>query len=1225
MDELRKRILSDPNIQAVTIDEERQTPSMLTLRSGIPKENSLLLLEQVLQVQKGIDELLETKHVTLPNGSEILEYQQYFKGVKVDRATAKVYVQDGAINFINAGLYTIPTEQTAAPLLSKNAAVQLAKQKIGATRYAEDEIRSRMDAYKDVKKIALLQQELEEVTPDPELVFIKDFTQKGIARMRLAYKTNIYAAEPVSRSWVYVDALDGKILLVDAIIKHVNGSPNASVPVTVQTRYAGTRNIYVKQISGNDPQSGMPLTSSHPSNEVYVPGSSTWVLMDDTRGNGIETYDLNGIGGLPISVPPAYTVAKSFTDADNNWTLAEHKRAAVEDGPQEAENDDIAWDAHWGAGVVYDYWKARHNRLSFDGSNAKIKSFIHSGVAYDNAFWNGSVMTYGDGSGTAAAGFKPLTSLDVCGHEIGHGICSYTSDLVYAGESGGMNEALSDIWAACIEYYAIKNIDPALAAKYKPFYIGEQISADPNAPLRRMDKPKAQGNPDTYGGENWVTTDGCTPTLANDQCGVHTNSGVLNKWFYLLTVGSGSGSGPDAAFAGEDDGVNDAVTTGSQQHTANAYTVTGVGFGAAEELTFITESMLTSTATYAEARQVSITAAIALSGDPCSQLVASVTNAWYAVGVGAKFTAPCVTTYGFAGTAVTVSETAPINGCASSKVVNLPVLLPPNSTAVIALGGSATRNTDYYISTTNLVNTSAAAAKKTLPVTVLNDGATENTETITVRLAVTNTNGNPVNLLYTITIIDDDAVPAIGAAARTLLSQDFTRADGFTELTGWTEILEIPETSNGDPMAFGKNQWGIFGNKLAITGKDGLTGITFPGGTYNNLSESQTLVRTPLIDARGLGSSSIKFDYSVQGEVDPLTLDPENFPALDYMSVAYSFDGTNFIELTNGEFKQFASALPASGTLQATLPPVLANQRFYLGFRWHNDANAGGPQSVSIDNLSVTATPRKIENQLYHNSRNVINAGEGIYFLSIQDGELVSMIRNNSNAAPGCTNMYIEKTGNSSFNLFTTGSNLIKVSDKVFRINPSTNPDFAKSITLYYSSAQLAALEAATGKSRTTFSFYKTNATAYTGATAANSTVYPTTYTSAGSAGGLYTFTGTGTLGGSWALGTTVPAASTRMYVNNRMEQEGSVTITNGYPNPVKNTYSFAVHPVTRQQLDVTVLRADGKKMLTNKYDLQAGNNNIRLEMSHLPAGVYILNISNSSGSISSKQKIIKE
>ena len=104
-----------------------------------------------------------------------------------------------------------------------------------------------------------------------------------------------------------------------------------------------------------------------------------------------------------------------------------------------------------------------HNRFSYDNKNGAIRSFVHYGPAYDNAFWNGSVMTYGDGSGTIAVGFRPLTSLDVCGHEIGHGVCSFTADLVYESESGAMNEGLSDIWAAGVERFVVVNVDPSLS------------------------------------------------------------------------------------------------------------------------------------------------------------------------------------------------------------------------------------------------------------------------------------------------------------------------------------------------------------------------------------------------------------------------------------------------------------------------------------------------------------------------------------------------------------------------------------------------------------------------------------------------------------------------------------------------------------------------------------------------------------------------------------------
>ena len=466
----------------------------------------------------------------------------------MEHADFKALIKNGQISFFNGCYYDIPLTLSIRPTISEAGALAFAKRMIHAKEYAWETVQNLINKTSNANAKAALQKELQEYLPKAELVIVKDFTRGGTI-LRLAYKFNIYATEPLSRGWVYVDAENGKILLYDSILKDFDGkkgktdkgSSPSSVNATVHTRYAGVQTIKTKQLTGTpvtnpaiDPNSGNTVVSSHPttgSDIGYVPGSNTYVLMDDTRGNGIETYDLNGVGGLPISVAGIYTQGKSFTDVDNNWDSTEHARGGAYDGAFEAENDDIAWDAHWGAETVYDYWITKHNRLSFDGNNGKIKSFIHYGPAYDNAFWNGTVMTYGDGSGTAnpAGGFHALTSLDVCGHEIGHGVCSSTCNLVYASESGGMNEALSDIWASCIEHFAMTRAGSTVpSGKYRPFFIGEQIGADYDHPLRRMDDPKQQGNPDTYGGTNWVNPV-CSPNLVNDECGVHTNSGVLTN------------------------------------------------------------------------------------------------------------------------------------------------------------------------------------------------------------------------------------------------------------------------------------------------------------------------------------------------------------------------------------------------------------------------------------------------------------------------------------------------------------------------------------------------------------------------------------------------------------------------------------------------------------------------------------------------------------------------
>ncbi len=1217
VDGQKQRILQQERVSSVAFSEERQTPSFIAVKPGtVPKHEAQQLLAQFTNVRSGIDELRPERIVATESGFEVLEYRQYYKGIPVEHARYTAMVRMGSVHFFNGAWFDVPAGLAVQPVLTEARGIERAKGAVNAKKYAWEQVQEAIEKTSNAAAKAAFAEELKEYAPKGELVVIKDYRASGVAQMRLAYKYNIYSFEPVSRQWVYVDAHNGDVLLVDKIIKHADEEKTpapSSVSATVQTRYAGARAIYTRQISGNDPNSGTLLTASNPL-ESYVPGSLTYGLIDDTRGSGIETYDLNGVGGLPVSIAPSYSLAKSFTDVDNFWTSAEHRRG----GTQESENDDIAWDAHWGAGVVYDYWKQKHNRLSFDGKDAKIKSYIHSGVGYDNAFWNGKVMTYGDGSYPAKAnGFRPLTSLDVCGHEIGHGVCEFTSDLVYEKESGAMNEGFSDIWAACVEYFAIKTIDAGLGSIYKPFHIGEQIAADPTKPLRRMDNPKAAGDPDTYGGQYWANPV-CTPTLANDYCGVHTNSGVLNKWFYLLTVGSGAGSGPDAAFAGQDDGIND---------LGEIYEVSGLGFDAAENIAYLTELMLTSNATFAEARNVSINIASAISGGACTGLVKSVTNAWYAVNVGEAFTEPCTITYGFIfQPGGHTTEGLNGAGCNSESAVAVPLLLPANSTASIISGGSAVNGQDYRLSTTSLSNAGSTIKQDSVLVYVKNDAVVEGTETVILQVTVTNAGANPVNTNYELQILEDDVIPIITAGSKNLLSESFTGTDGFGDPAGWTEILEVPEEPNGTQAAKGKNQWGVFSNKLAVTGRDELTGVQLPNGTYNNNSLSQTIISSPLLDARGLARLQLKFDFEVQGEIEPNGPDTDSWPALDYMAIVYSFDGATWHELGQAPYARFAAAAPTSGQFDYPLPGFLSNRQFYLGFRWNNDPLIGGPVSVSIDNLTLDGAARKLESDLGHNSRENLGANQDVYYYSIQDGDLVGRVKNNSSRDYGCTNLYVEKAGNGSFNLYQSNKDgLHKVADKVIRVETGLIYKASSTISLYYTEQQLLSLEMATGQDRTSFSIYHVEAAAYTAAGANNTRRYAAVYTPLPGVGGYYTVTLNDRANGSYALGYNVSvigfgASDSRTGLISAQWKFGDL-----YPNPASGKAYIEVSAPGEQRIALEIVNSLGQLVQRKHLEIYGGANLVPVELGQLSAGSYMLKLKDADGILLYSQPFLRK
>jgi len=482
-------------------------------------------------------------------------YQQYFQGVKVEFGIYKAHAKNGNLMLLNGALFS-PGKLKVVPTLNKQAAFDKAVLSVGASRYlweSPDEAKI-MGNYKK---------------PEGELVvFPGEVINKSKAR--LAYKFDVYATQPVSRAYIYVDAHSGAILYSDSIIKHLdhyssgtrkNKSVSEAPFVTgnAATRYSGNQSIETTLSGGN------------------------YILRETTRGNGIETYDMNmGIN---------YNSAVNFTDNDNSWTAAEHANA---------NKDNAALDAHWGAEKTYDYFYQTFNRDSYDDNGAAIKSYVHFDLVeygydnQDNAFWNGSVMTYGDGTS-----FDPLTSLDIAAHEIGHAICENTANLTYSYQSGAMNEGFSDIWAASVEYYA----DPAKDT----WLLAEEIGG----PIRSLSNPNDYGQPDTYLGTNWYTGSG-------DSGGVHYNSGVLNHWFYILTVGK--------------NGTND---------NNDAYSVSAVGIDAASAIAYRLESVyLVSSSQYADARTGGIQAAIDLFGAGSAEEIA-VTNAWYAVGLGDEYVQTC--------------------------------------------------------------------------------------------------------------------------------------------------------------------------------------------------------------------------------------------------------------------------------------------------------------------------------------------------------------------------------------------------------------------------------------------------------------------------------------------------------------------------------------------------------------------------------------------------------
>lgn len=587
--------------------DERGKPSLITFneKSTYKSTDSQTAFVELLGL-KNNSSFSKTKSETDKLGISHEKFQLFHQGVKVEFSTYTLHSKSGKLESMSGEFYQLDNVNTR-PSLSKEQAFNRALQQIGASKYLWDSpAEAKINDYQK---------------PAGELVLLpledEDNNGKKTEQLRLAYKFDIYATNPVSRGDIYVDAVTGVTLLYNATIKHLGEFSNGSKPSV--DKKIEHKTLATALVAGN----ADTRYSGAQSIETSLSGAS-YILSDATRGGGVMTYNMKK--------GTSYTAAVNFTDVDNNWTAAEYNNVNKDNG---------ALDAHWGAEKTYDYWSTTHGRNSYNNAGAAIKSYVHYSSAYNNAYWNGSVMTYGDGSGTG--GFDILTSIDVAGHEIGHAVCSSTANLAYKNESGAMNEALSDIWGACIEYYAAPN--------KQRWLIGEDIERRAgHLSLRSMSNPKTEGQPDTYGGINWTSQTKCRPTSNNDQCGVHNNSGVLNHWFYILTEGK--------------TGTND---------KGSSYSITGIGIDKAAKITYRMESVyMTSSSTYANARTYGIQAATDLYGAGSLEVIAT-TNAFYAVGVGTAYVSAAKIAVAKTAKTATTTEAFVLYPNPTSEVLNVSV------------------------------------------------------------------------------------------------------------------------------------------------------------------------------------------------------------------------------------------------------------------------------------------------------------------------------------------------------------------------------------------------------------------------------------------------------------------------------------------------------------------------------------------------------------------------
>ncbi|WP_158960951.1 M4 family metallopeptidase [Myroides fluvii] len=409
-----------------------------------------------------------------------------------------------------------------------------------------------------------------QITTDPdtvenypiETVFALSAKEEGLFVLSYKVRVDEISSKRVMSKNVFVSVENGEVINEISLIAHAN------IPGVGDGYYRSNLPLGLTEVNGK------------------------YQLIDNERG--ITTYD-------------ARTMRNERDFPYGRGPVVEN---ATTNFPKYAANE-----VHWGLASTYDYYKEIHNRLSYDGNGAAIKAYydpkfldndVNSGLpenAYAMPVGRMSYLVFGRGGSF----FNPLVNLDVSAHEFTHLVVDNNGNggLDYQGESGALNEGFADIFGASVEHYAVNDPD---------WLIGNGVVKGSFMPfMRDMQNPKnnRQGGkqPNTYKGEHWANTS----QWAGDNGGVHTNSGVINYWYYLVSEGGA--------------GVND---------LGNDYVVSGVGIKKAEKIAYASlMGGLSSNAQYIDVVEASKLIAADIYGAESEEYF-TVYDAWYAVGFGER-------------------------------------------------------------------------------------------------------------------------------------------------------------------------------------------------------------------------------------------------------------------------------------------------------------------------------------------------------------------------------------------------------------------------------------------------------------------------------------------------------------------------------------------------------------------------------------------------------------
>jgi Zn-dependent metalloprotease len=544
------------------------------------------------------DDMLQYKVQSDEIGYTHFRYQQYHKGIKIIGAETILHHNGSYLKSMN-GFIASDLNMDVVPAMSKESAFTKSKEACADALQFIWENPEMADA---LSKSSNGEKDFSK--PSGELVICRknwdgEFNADNLT---IAFYYRMIVLPMDKSKDVYIDAKTGEIIKTTPIATNCNNN-------TGNSTWYGTVNFNAGYFGF--PNNAWFLESS-------CPGEAT---MRSLRGDPLILYN--------------------YGDADGSWT---------DPNGTNGYNQRAGVTTYYGVHKSYEYFRYVHSRLSYNYSNAQLDAFseITGGLwlsSAENASWNSVTHHMSFGAGATSSPNDDWNCLDIVAHELSHGMHQFSVGMNYNGEPGALDESFADIFGVCAESYAEATLLP------------DWLMGNDRGAIRSLSNPNAFFQPDTYLGTFWFTIPGCPGGAATDNCGVHTNSGVQNYWFYLLTVGGS--------------GTNDLGQT---------FSVSPVGISIARNITYRNMDLyLTSSSGYIDAREGSIRAAADLYGW-CSYEVLQVARAWYAVGVASvcpdwNYITPC-------GTIASGSTLRGINSLATSN--SCTTTLPSGSNALFS-------------------------------------------------------------------------------------------------------------------------------------------------------------------------------------------------------------------------------------------------------------------------------------------------------------------------------------------------------------------------------------------------------------------------------------------------------------------------------------------------------------------------------------------------------------